>query len=154
MDLRGGRTAAEQPPPAKRPRTSGSGTGSRKEKKSKGRGGRRASIGGNSWNPHHGKRAAQPAGERQQGAPTPAVEQGDEKRRRTAATTADAGIAAAAAAATESAGGDDGSAYKRPRPVISPKARRFAIAVAFVDIFGAPPACEWNSLRDGTARWD
>ena len=32
MDLRGGRTAAEQPPPAKRPRTSGSGTGKRKVK--------------------------------------------------------------------------------------------------------------------------
>jgi hypothetical protein len=60
------------------------------------------------------------------------------------------GIAAAAAAATESASGDDGPAYKRPRPVISPKAQRFAIAVAFVDIYGAPPECEWNSLRDGT----
>jgi len=33
MDLRGGRTAAEQPAPPKQPRTSGSGTGVRKAKR-------------------------------------------------------------------------------------------------------------------------
>jgi hypothetical protein len=145
MDLRDGVTTAATPPPAKKPKTSGSGMGKRKVKVKQQRG-RRGSIGGNSWDPHHGNRTAQPAGERQQGASTPAVEQGDEKRRRTAATTADAGIAAAAAAATESASGDDGPAYKRPRPVISPKARRFAIAVCFADIYGAPPECEWDWL--------
>ena len=61
-----------------------------------------------------------------------------------------ASITAAAEAQRQdlTAGADDGKVYRKARPVISFTARWFAIAPVFVEIFGAPPRCEWNSLRD------
>jgi hypothetical protein len=132
----------DEPPAPKKPRTEGSRTGQRKGKKKKSRGGKRSPSGGGQWNPHHGRKkyAAHPA---------PATtEQPEPKRRRTAATAADAAIAAGCAQEVQDVPGDDGKAYKKARPLISFTAVRFAIAYTFVEIFGAPSKCEWNSLRD------
>ena len=117
---------------AKKARTSGAGTGQAKKKK--------------------GRRPRKKGALRVRtahAAPTN-TEQPAPKRRRTTAAAAAASIAAAAEAERQdlTAGADDGKVYRKARPVISFTARRFAIAAAFVEIFGAPPRCEWSSLRD------
>lgn len=119
----------------KKARTSGSGTG--KAKKKKGSKKRKKNTLEN-YRPH-----------KSHAAPTN-TEQPAPKRRRTTAAAAAASIAAAAEAERQdlTAGADDGKVYRKARPVISFTARRFAIAAVFVEIFGAPPRCEWNSLRD------
>jgi len=121
----------------KKARTSGSGTGQAKKNEKKPRGFQKRKDQG--W-------CVRP---KQHAAPTN-TEQPPPKRRRTTGDAATASIAAAGEAERQdlTAGADDGKAYRKARPVISFTARRFAIAVAFVEIFGAPPRCEWNSLRD------
>ena len=147
MELRDGRSAAQLAPP-KKPRTSGSGTGARKVKKPKGRGQSKLK-GGNDWAPSHSvARGRAKAGKRMQGS---APEQPEPKRRRTSAF-ADEAISAQAA---RELSGDSlleetaaKETYKKPNPVISLEARRFAVSFSFFDLFGAPLECEWNSRRD------
>ena len=124
------------PPPPKRRRTTGSGSGKRKVKKPKGAKKGKHSLTARTVHTGH--------------LPPTTTEQPEPKRRRTAAAAASAAIGDAAAADRQELpdGDDNGGVYKKARPIIGPKARRFAIAVAFVEIFGAPPKCEWNSLRD------
>ena len=144
MQLRDGRSAAEQPTTLKKPKTSGSGTGKRKVKKSKGRGKGRQKNGWNRYSTGAPRTRAEP-GQRMQGSPKPQIAAPRVQR----------------PVLSEEEQRLQAEIRKRQYAgVLGEEARRSSIAFVFVHVFDAPEPDEWDSVRpaDGSVKgnngWD